>query len=70
MFLSTVQETITNTKNISVGKVARDLLLIWQNCRSYNAEDSEIYEFSNILESLTATLIQVINFAMLFFTDI
>lgn len=43
MDLSTVKKNLKNNKYTSIGEVLSDLNLIWENCRTYNIQESVRY---------------------------
>lgn len=63
MDVTTVQVAFINQKNLKNGKyssvqeVLSDVQLIWDNCRQYNIEGSEIYKMANYCEKLTKKLV-------------
>ena len=52
MDLSTIEKKLMKKEYSLVQDVINDIKLIWYNCRIYNREDSEIYQYSNQLEKL------------------
>ena len=53
MDLSTIEKKLSNNEYALVQDVISDFKLIWYNCRIYNYENSEIYQFSDYLEKIT-----------------
>ena len=53
--------TIKNRLNTypTLSDVLADLRLIWENCRFYNAEGSDIYGWADTLAAVTEDLIEV-----------
>ena len=52
MDLSTIEKKLSNKEYSLVQDVINDIKLIWYNCRIYNYESSNIYQFSDALEKL------------------
>ena len=52
MDLSTIEKKLMKKEYSLVQDVINDIKLIWYNCRIYNLENSNIYQFSNQLEKL------------------
>ena len=52
MDISTVEKKLSNEEYSLVQDVINDIKLIWYNCRIYNYESSQIYQFSDYLEKL------------------
>ena len=53
MDISTVEKKLSNGEYSLVQDVINDIKLIWYNCRIYNYESSQIYQFSDHLEKLS-----------------
>ena len=53
MDISTVEKKLLNEEYSLVQDVINDIKLIWYNCRIYNYESSQIYQFSDYLEKLS-----------------
>ena len=58
MDLSTVKSNLENGDYSTVKSCLDDLQLIWDNCKLFNVEFSQIYKMSVRLENLQAKLIQ------------
>ena len=52
MDISTIEKKLAKNEYALVQDVINDIKLIWYNCRIYNYENSEIYQFSDYLEKL------------------
>lgn len=52
MDLSTIENKLDKNEYALVQDVISDFKLIWYNCRIYNYESSEIYQFSDYLEKI------------------
>jgi len=52
MDISTIEKKLSKNEYALVQDVINDIKLIWYNCRIYNYENSEIYQFSDYLEKL------------------
>ena len=52
MDISTIEKKLSKNEYILVQDVINDIKLIWYNCRIYNQEGSEIFQFSDHLEKL------------------
>ena len=53
MDISTIEKKLNKNEYALVQDVINDIKLIWYNCRIYNYENSEIYQFSDYLEKMT-----------------
>ena len=53
MDLKTVKKNLNSGKYSSVKKALDDIQLIWDNCKLYNQEGSDIYKAAQELENLT-----------------
>jgi len=53
MDLSTIEKKLEEKEYSLVQDIINDIKLIWYNCRIYNYENSEIYQYSNYLEKLS-----------------
>ena len=53
MDISTIEKKLNNMEYSLVQDVINDIKLIWYNCRIYNYESSDIYQFSDYLEKLS-----------------
>lgn len=58
MDLGTVKKNLKAEKYTTVDEALDDILLIWQNCKSYNMEGSEIWKLAQQLEKQTNKLIE------------
>lgn len=58
MDLSTVEKNLNYNTYITVLDALDDLQLIWDNCKSYNYEGSDIYDQATTLEKLTEKLVK------------
>ena len=56
MDLSTVRKNAKNAKYTNIIDVIFDINLIWENCKAYNMEGSEIYMFAEHMEKLASKL--------------
>jgi len=52
MDISTIEKKLSNNEYSLVQDVINDIKLIWYNCRIYNYESSEIFQFSDYLEKI------------------
>ena len=52
MDISTIEKKLSKNEYILVQDVINDIKLIWYNCRIYNQEGSDIFQFSDHLEKL------------------
>ena len=52
MDISTIEKKLSNNEYSLVQDVINDIKLIWYNCRIFNYEFSDIFQFSNYLEKL------------------
>jgi len=52
MDIFTIEKKLSRNEYALVQDVYNDIKLIWYNCRIYNYENSEIYQFSDYLEKL------------------
>ena len=52
MDISTIEKKLSKNEYALVQDVINDIKLIWYNCRIYNYENSEIYQFSDYLEKI------------------
>ncbi|OMJ93626.1 hypothetical protein SteCoe_3321 [Stentor coeruleus] len=50
MDLSTVKKNLKNTRYNSSEEIFEDLMLIWDNCRTYNMSDSPVYHHAESME--------------------
>ncbi|OMJ94032.1 hypothetical protein SteCoe_2957 [Stentor coeruleus] len=50
MDLSTVKKNLKNTRYNSPEEIFEDLMLIWDNCRTYNMSDSPVYHHAEGME--------------------
>lgn len=50
MDLSTVKKNLKNSKFNGIEDVFEDLMLIWDNCRTYNMSDSPVYHHADSME--------------------
>jgi hypothetical protein len=50
MDLSTVKKNLKNTRYNSPEEIFEDLMLIWDNCRTYNMSDSPVYHHAESME--------------------
>jgi hypothetical protein len=50
MDISTIMSKLENNKYDYVVEVIDDIQLIWDNCKTYNTEGSEIYEYAQTME--------------------
>lgn len=50
MDLSTVKKNLKNSRYTSSEEVFEDLMLIWDNCRTYNMCDSPVYHHADSME--------------------
>jgi hypothetical protein len=50
MDLSTVKKNLKTSKYASSEEVFEDLMLIWDNCRTYNMSDSPVYHHADSME--------------------
>ena len=50
MDLSTVKKNLKNSRYSSNEEVFEDLMLIWDNCRTYNMSDSPVYHHADSME--------------------
>ena len=53
MDISTIEKKLNKNEYALVQDVINDIKLIWYNCRIYNYESSQIYQFSDYLEKLS-----------------
>ena len=53
MDISTIEKKLNSMEYSLVQDVINDIKLIWYNCRIYNYESSNIYQFSDYLEKLS-----------------
>ena len=53
MDISTIEKKLNSLEYSLVQDVINDIKLIWYNCRIYNYESSDIYQFSDYLEKLS-----------------
>jgi len=59
MDLSTVRTKLSDDQYESVGDALADLRLIWDNCRTFNAEGSDILNSAEVCAILLEELVQV-----------
>ena len=52
MDISTIEKKLAKNEYVLVQDVINDIKLIWYNCRIYNQEGSDIFQFSDHLEKL------------------
>ena len=52
MDISTIEKKLSKNEYALVQDVINDIKLIWYNCRIYNQEGSDIYQFSYYLEKI------------------
>ena len=50
MDLSTVKKNLKNSRYSSSEELFEDLMLIWDNCRTYNMSDSPVYHHADSME--------------------
>lgn len=50
MDLSTVKKNLKNSRYTSNEELFEDLMLIWDNCRTYNMSDSPVYHHADSME--------------------
>jgi hypothetical protein len=60
MDLSTVKNKLKNSSYRFLCDVFKDLQLIWANCKTYNLEESDIYNSALHMEKMTEEFIQEI----------
>jgi len=53
MDLSTVKKNLKKSKYSTASEVLADIQLIWDNCKSYNVEGSNIYQIAQYMENLS-----------------
>merc|ERR1712032_1186133 len=58
MDISTIKRNIKNNKYLSASEIFADIQLIWDNCRKYNMEGSDIYKMANYCDKLVKKLIE------------
>lgn len=58
MDLSTVKSKLVQGLYTTPNDVFNDIQLIWDNCKRYNQEDSDIYKTAVIMEKISDDLIQ------------
>ena len=64
MDLSTVQIKLKQKNYESASEVFEDVQLIWDNCKRYNIEGSDIYKQADHMENITDELIKKNNFQL------
>ena len=59
MDIFTVSNRMKSGNIVSIGEALNDIRQIWDNCRIYNAEESEIYEMANEMDNETERIVEV-----------
>ena len=53
MDLSTIRKKIEDNKYQNVKEIYKDIQLIWDNCKRYNREGSDVYKMAQVCEKFT-----------------
>jgi hypothetical protein len=62
MYLNLIENKLKNDEYPCAREFFEDLQLIWDNCKFYNQETSEIYKQADFLEKKTEELIKTYNY--------
>ncbi len=60
MDLSTLKKNLKKGHYKKISEFIEDLFLIWENCKTYNLEESDIYNNAVSLEEISVKLIKVL----------
>ena len=58
MDLSTLKKKLISHNYSTIGDAIDDLQLIWNNCKTYNVQGSDIWKLANTLEKVSYKLIE------------
>ena len=53
MDLSTIKKKINDSKYNTIEEIYKDIQLIWDNCKTYNMEGSDVYKMAQYCEKFT-----------------
>jgi hypothetical protein len=66
MDISTVKAYLNSNRYLTIADALSDIRLIWDNCRVYNAEGSDIYMLADEFANLSEELIEVCLYSFMF----
>ena len=64
MDLNTAKSKLTNNEYYSVSEALADLRIIWDNCRQFNAEGSDILNMAENCSALLESLVEVSDYLL------